>query len=176
MGALPLPSTRAATRTTSIFGASSRCETKTMRYRSWGRAARPASRAPPTLRSDASRYRAPDATQSDVPRRSPVPVLRQASPAPRSEHRSRRASLARRGRLLGEPRDGLPPLQLAQGLENTRRGQHAPRASPFPSQMDDDRPDSLGQRVDVQGVGALPEGRELSSPVSIPGRGVIEAW
>ena len=75
-----------------------------------------------------------------------------------------------------EPRDGLPPLQLAQGLENTRRGQHAPRASPLPSQMDDDRPDSPGQRMDVQGVGALPEGRELSSPVFILGRGVIEVW
>src|SRR5579859_8304260 len=103
-----------------------------------------------------------------------MPVLRQAASPARTEHRPRRPSLARRRRLLGEPRDGLPCVQPPQGVEDTRGGQHAACAPSVSAKVDDDSSDPPRKRLEVQGVGAVLEGRELTTTAIVDA--LTEAW
>ena len=84
-------------------------------------------------------------------------------------------AFARRGRLLGEPRDSVPRLQPAQGVEDARGGEHAPRAASVSPEVDDDRADPPWQRLEVQRMGAVPEGRELTARLRRSSRAVRRA-
>src|SRR5262249_54378682 len=84
------------------------------------RAAGSARGAPPSIRTLAAAHRSTDAAQSHAARWASVSVLRETSASARTQYRSYFAALSRRRGYLGKSRDGVPNLQLAEGMAYAR--------------------------------------------------------
>jgi hypothetical protein len=64
---------------------------------------------------------------------------------------------------MGKPRNGVSPLQSSEGLEDARGSQHEASASSVSTQVDDDGANPPRQRLEIQRVGTVPKGGELTT-------------